>query len=111
MCLLGIAEGVPREDVFSDRCGGGVEERPSIEGYLATAAAMLTSPRLEGQEVVEGAQRGKKTWEGEGSIGQVLCNSNRLANGDGPFPIKERPWRGQETTKVRQERAYHDRAE
>jgi len=46
MCLLGMAVGVPREEVLSDRCGGGVEERPGIEGYLATAAAMLTSPRL-----------------------------------------------------------------
>jgi hypothetical protein len=45
MCLLGTAVGVPREVVFSDRWGGGVEERPGIEGYLATAAAMLTRPR------------------------------------------------------------------
>ena len=64
MCLLGIAVGVPREEVLSDRCGGGVEERPSIEGYLATAAAMLTSPR-PGVEM----ERRRVTW-------QVLCSSN-----------------------------------
>jgi hypothetical protein len=60
MCLLGIAAGVPREEVFKDRCGGGVEERSGMEGYLATAAAMLTVPRLllSGQNVVEGTQRG-----------------------------------------------------
>jgi hypothetical protein len=47
MCLLGIAVGEPREEVLSDRCGGGVEARPGIEGYLATAAAMLTRPKVE----------------------------------------------------------------
>jgi hypothetical protein len=30
MCLFGIAAGVPRDEVFSDRCGGGVEERPGM---------------------------------------------------------------------------------
>lgn len=43
MCLLGMGAGVPRVEVFNDRCGGGVEERLGMEeGYLATAAAMLT---------------------------------------------------------------------
>ena len=40
-CLLGIAAGVPRDDVLSDRCVGGVEVRPGIGGALATAAAIL----------------------------------------------------------------------
>lgn len=43
MCLLGMAAGVPRDEVFSDRCGGGVDERPGIGGNLATAAAMLAT--------------------------------------------------------------------
>lgn len=40
MCLFGTATGVPRVDVFSVRCGGGVEERPGMGGALATTAAM-----------------------------------------------------------------------
>ena len=47
MCLFGIAAGKPRDEVFRDRCSGGVGERPGIEGYLATAAAMSTIPMLE----------------------------------------------------------------
>jgi formate-dependent phosphoribosylglycinamide formyltransferase (GAR transformylase) len=39
---------------------------------------------------------GRGLAEGEGSIGQVLCNDNRLANGDGPFPINEMQRRGQD---------------
>lgn len=42
ICLLGIAVGVPRVEVFSDRCVGGVEVPPGICGALATAAAMVT---------------------------------------------------------------------
>jgi len=42
MCLLGMAAGVPRDDVLSDRCGGGVGDRDGIGNALvATAAAML----------------------------------------------------------------------
>jgi len=49
MCLLGIAAGVPRDEVLSDRCvGGGVEVRAGIDGALATAAAMLA---IEGSTV------------------------------------------------------------
>lgn len=40
MCLFGMAWGVPREDVFRAKCGGGVEERPGMGGALATTAAM-----------------------------------------------------------------------
>jgi hypothetical protein len=41
MCLLGTAAGVPRDEVLSDRCVGGVEVRAGIDGALATAAAIL----------------------------------------------------------------------
>jgi hypothetical protein len=41
MCLLGMAAGVPRVDVLSDRCCGGVDDRVGIDIALATAAAML----------------------------------------------------------------------
>jgi hypothetical protein len=43
MCLLGIATGVPRVDVLSDKCDGGVGERVGIGSALATAAAMLAA--------------------------------------------------------------------
>jgi hypothetical protein len=44
MCLLGMAVGVPRDDVFSDRCGGGVDDRDGMGiALLATAAAMVAS--------------------------------------------------------------------
>lgn len=39
-CLFGIAVGVPRDEVLSEMCVGGVEVRPGIGGALATAAAM-----------------------------------------------------------------------
>lgn len=48
MCLLGIAAGVPRDEVLSDRCVGGVEVRAGIDGALATAAAILA---IEGSTV------------------------------------------------------------
>jgi hypothetical protein len=41
MCLFGIAAGVPRVEVFSVRCGGGVLERPGIKGARATTAAIM----------------------------------------------------------------------
>jgi hypothetical protein len=42
ICLLGMATGVPRVDVLSDRSCGGVEEREGIgNALLATAAAMV----------------------------------------------------------------------
>jgi hypothetical protein len=40
-CLFGIAAGVPRDEVLSEMCVGGVEVRAGIAGALATAAAML----------------------------------------------------------------------
>ena len=40
-CLFGIAVGVPRDEVLSEMCVGGVEVRAGIAGALATAAAML----------------------------------------------------------------------
>jgi hypothetical protein len=41
MCLFGMAWGVPRDDVFSFRCDGGVGERPGMGSALATTAAMV----------------------------------------------------------------------
>lgn len=42
MCLLGMAVGVPRDDVLSERCCGGVVEREGMgNALLATAAAMV----------------------------------------------------------------------
>jgi hypothetical protein len=45
MCLLGMAVGVPRDVVLSDRCGGGVDEREGIGSadLVATAAAMVAN--------------------------------------------------------------------
>jgi hypothetical protein len=45
MCLLGMAVGVPRDDVLIDRVGGGVSERLGMSGGLATAAAIFASER------------------------------------------------------------------
>ena len=58
MCLFGMAVGVPRDDVLSDRCGGGVDER-SICGTLATAAAMLAVEGT-GQHVGSCTSRGRR---------------------------------------------------
>jgi hypothetical protein len=57
MCLFGMAVGVPRDDVLSDRCGGGVDER-GICGVLATAAAMLAFEGT-GQHVGSCTPRGR----------------------------------------------------
>lgn len=46
MCLLGMAAGVPRDEVLSDRCDEGVDER-AIGNGLATAAAMLASQTFD----------------------------------------------------------------
>jgi hypothetical protein len=42
-CLFGTATGVPREDVFRVRCGGGVEARFGMDGARATMAAMVAN--------------------------------------------------------------------
>ena len=48
MCLLGIAVGTPREEVLSDRCGGGVDVRCGMgTEALATAAVILAVGKLE----------------------------------------------------------------
>jgi hypothetical protein len=60
MCLLGIAPGVPRVDVLSDRCGGGVGDRVGTGSALATAAAMLAVERGR-WGAVEGTQREQST--------------------------------------------------
>lgn len=46
MCLLGMAAGVPRDEVLSNRCGGGVAERAMRSGR-ATAAAMVAVQVLD----------------------------------------------------------------
>ena len=51
MCLLGTAAGVPREYVFSVRCGGGVEERLGMGGGRATTAAMVAGINYSGRRV------------------------------------------------------------
>ena len=51
MCLLGTAEGVPRDEVLSDRCGGGVDERAGTGNALATAAAILASQIIDGVQL------------------------------------------------------------
>ena len=70
MCLFGTAAGVPREEVLSVKCGGGVDERPGMAGALATAAAMPASGRgyrgalvvqLKARSVDEGDARGKES--------------------------------------------------
>lgn len=61
MCLLGMAIGVPRDEVLSDSCGGGVGERPGMSGGLATAAAMLGLLESE-SSTSEGTQRVMKHW-------------------------------------------------
>ena len=45
-CLLGMAAGVPRDDVLSVRCGGGVFGRSGSAGALATIVAILLSVQL-----------------------------------------------------------------
>lgn len=41
MCLFGTAAGVPREEVFRVRCGGGVEVRVGSVGARATMVAII----------------------------------------------------------------------
>jgi hypothetical protein len=48
MCLFGMAAGVPREEVFNVRCGGGVEARLGIAGGRATTAAMVVGVVSQG---------------------------------------------------------------
>jgi hypothetical protein len=74
ICLLGMAAGVPRDDVLRDRCAVVVEEQLGMGKALATAAAMLA--RCDGDDAVEGTRRGASTergkrWTGKWS-GSVL---------------------------------------
>ena len=57
MCLLGMAAGVPRDEVLSERCGGGVAERPGMGGNLATAAAMVAKQKRDDQRAGKSTQR------------------------------------------------------
>jgi hypothetical protein len=56
MCLLGMAAGVPRDEVLRDRCAVVVEERLGMGRALATTAAMLA--RCDADDAVEGTRRG-----------------------------------------------------
>lgn len=79
MCLLGIAAGVPRDDVLSDRCGGGVDVRLGMGIALATAAAMFTGGANDNQGAGERTQRGHMRLAYSTSTdkaGQVLCSSS-----------------------------------
>jgi hypothetical protein len=46
-CLFGIAAGVPRVEVFSVRCGGGVLEPPGMGGARATIVAIAVVVYVE----------------------------------------------------------------
>lgn len=62
MCLLGMAAGVPRVEVLSDKCGGGVDERCGMGiAALATAAVMLAAGANLECGVAEGTQREHQT--------------------------------------------------
>ena len=58
ICLLGMAAGVPRDEVFSEWSGGGVAERPGMGGNPATAAAMAAKSKPGDVKAGEGTQRG-----------------------------------------------------
>ena len=46
MCLLGMAAGVPLDDVLRVRCGGGVDVRLVIVGTLATIVAIIQTSNV-----------------------------------------------------------------
>ena len=71
MCLLGMAAGVPRDDVLRDRCVV-VEEQLGMGRALATAAAMLARCDVDG--AVEGTRRGARSQRGKRWIGR-WCGS------------------------------------
>jgi hypothetical protein len=60
MCLLGTAAGVPRDEVLSVRCGGGVVDRPGKGGARATMVAMIEDKAMRqlnsAEEDPDGAQ-------------------------------------------------------
>lgn len=68
ICLLGTAAGVPLDEVFKERCGGGVGDLPKMGGALATTAAMCADECYNRQflrakqeridRTIEGTQRG-----------------------------------------------------
>jgi hypothetical protein len=72
MCLLGIAAGVPRDEVLRERCVAVVEVRLGMDGALATAAAMLA--RCYVDDAVEGTRRGVGVWRGKRRA-RRLCGS------------------------------------
>lgn len=64
---------MPRVDVLSDNCGGGVELRYMGMDGLATAAVMLAVEASSNRGTIESTQRG-----GEQIVGEVLHGSNNL---------------------------------
>lgn len=84
-----------------------------MEGYLATAAAILTVPKLGVEDAIEGTQRVQQALsEGKASLGQDAGGSNRLGNVDGRFPIEDDAGGGVKGRPiVRGEGACHGRVE
>lgn len=81
MCLFGTAAGVPLEEVFRVRCGGGVDDRAGKGGALATMVAMMTGLIVEYRQLHSKAvmSRSKSAWRircatgpGRGGVGQCL---------------------------------------
>lgn len=93
MCLLGIAAGVPRDDVLSDRCGGGVDVRLGMGIALATAAAMLIGGASDGQVRMKARNVGACSVKHEYRIWQKRplqwWSSNKVELG---FPTKRVQW-------------------
>jgi hypothetical protein len=87
-CLLGTATGVPRDDVLSDRCCGGVEDREGMGIALATAAAMVASDTSDvGEARNVSTRKHQSIWQDGSSR-----SSNRLIGAEYPFPIKTAQW-------------------
>lgn len=82
MCLLGIAAGVPREDVFNVKCGGGVEDRPGMGGALATIVAMLTRISCSGRHATYSKWYASPRTQTGNWTESVLADSN-MSNADG----------------------------
>jgi len=89
MCLLGTAAGVPRDEVLSDRCGGGVDVRCGMGiDALATAAVMLAVGANDDQVQLKARHESTST---ACQPSKVLHDSNRLDNLGSLFQIKRVP--------------------
>lgn len=67
MCLFGTAAGVPRTEVLSVRCGGGVEVLlgKAAGGACSMIVAMLNEPRGQAKASA-------------GSLGSCVCNVTQI---------------------------------